>query len=210
MTQHATSSTRFMEDIRKAVDSRYPMVYVVGAEEDRIAGFLANAAEEHYGDKDHFHTWTASRGFDDEDLDNEALKNPQAALEYLLAEADDGFYLLKDLPDLFDNNPGLVRALRDYYYRIGERNIMLFFSHPVSHIPEQLKKEMYVTEMGLPTEREVYNYLAAEINAANGQIRVDSRWLRRFTQSVKGLSMAKSATCLTGSRPGAISTCSRP
>ena len=85
MKQSSTSSTRFAEDIQKAVDSRYPVVYVVGAEEDRIAGFLAGAAEAHYGDRDHFHTWTASMGFDDDGVDNEQLKDPQAALEYLLA-----------------------------------------------------------------------------------------------------------------------------
>lgn len=191
MTRNAISTTRFADDIQKAVDSRYPMVYVVGAEEDRITGFLAGAAETHYGNRDKFHTWTSSRGFEDLDVDNDRLKDPQAALEYLLADGADGFYLMKDLPDQFEGNPGLVRALRDYYYRVGDRNIMLFLSHPLPHVPEQLKKEMFVTELGLPTEREVYNYLAGIINAANGEIRVDSHWLRRFTQSVRGLSMAE-------------------
>jgi hypothetical protein len=191
MAKGNARSEQFTENIRKAVDSHYPLVYVVGPEEDRIVRFLAATAESHYGDSDHFHTWTTSNGFDNPDWDNRALRDPVAALEQILAEGEDGFYLMKDLPSQFESSPLLVRTMRDFYYQVGDRNLYVFFSHPVGRVPEELKKEIFVTEMSLPTEREVYNYLAGMINAANGSIRVDSHWLRRFTQSVRGLTMGE-------------------
>ena len=191
MSQGSNKSPKFVEDIQKAVDSHYPLVFVVGSEEDRIVRHLTNVATNHYGDDNHLHAWTFSTGFDIPGVDNNLLRDPVAALSYVLNEAEDGIYLMKDLPTHFEGNPLLVRAVRDFYYQVGDRNQFVFFSHPVSHIPEELKKELFVTEMSLPTEREVYNYLAGVINAAKGEIRVDSRWLRRFTQSVRGLTMSE-------------------
>ncbi len=191
MAQASGKPVKFADDIQKAVDSRYPLVFTIGAEEERIAGYIAEAAKAHFGDDRHFHSWTTAAGFDMEGAGDPALRDPVAALTWILGRGESGFFLMKDLPSQFEGNPLLIRSLRDFYYQASGRDLMVFFSYPEPKVPEELKKELFVTELGLPTDREVYNYLAGVINASGGEIRVDSRWLRRFTQSLRGLSMSE-------------------
>jgi hypothetical protein len=70
-------------------------------------------------------------------------------------------YLMKDLPIWFDNNPALVRAVRDLYYRLRQRNIHVFLSYPELILPEILKKEIFLIEMDLPSEEEIVEVLQA-------------------------------------------------
>ncbi|WP_419628589.1 hypothetical protein [Thiolapillus sp.] len=70
-----------------------------------------------------------------------------------------GWQRLKDLPLWFDEQPALVRGLRDLYYRLLGRQIYVFVSHPVLKMPEALKKEMFLVEMALPSEEDILTQL---------------------------------------------------
>ncbi|WP_294031524.1 hypothetical protein [Thiolapillus sp.] len=101
-------------------------------------------------------TWSATSGFDDEE---DTVSDPLRALSRISAEAGNCIYLLKDLPLWFDEQPALVRGLRDLYYRLLGRQIYVFVSHPVLKMPEALKKEMFLVEMALPSEEDILTQL---------------------------------------------------
>ena len=67
---------------------------------------------------------------------------------------------MKDLPARFDNNPTLIRAARDLYYRLKGGRTQVFLSHPELLLPESLKKEVFLIEMGTPSESEILEYLS--------------------------------------------------
>ena len=172
----------------KAIASHYPIIYVVSAEEERVEQMLRGVSSNHYGDERKIVTWTASRGFDTEQLGDDSLRDPINALNQIVAQQDDAIYLMKDLPAYFEDNHALVRVLRDFYHQMAARDSFVVMSHPVLSVPEELKKEIYLVELELPSEDEIFDYLSRLIESADLQTPVDENWISKCAQSSRGLS----------------------
>ncbi len=172
----------------KAIASHYPIIYVVSAEEERVEQMLRTVSSAHYGDDRKLITWTASRGFDTATSSDNSLRDPTAALDHIVAQQDDAIYLMKDLPAYFENNHALVRVLRDFYNQMAARNSFMVVSHPVLNMPEELKKEIYLIELELPSEQEIFDYLSRLLELAELSAPVSEEWINKCAQSSRGLS----------------------
>ncbi len=175
--------------LRKGLLSHYPLFYVLCREEERLEGQLARLSREHYGDDRPVAMWTAARGLGIGGEPSTAAGDILSALRTVRDAAQDGFYLLKDLPALFDANPVVVRALRDLYHELADQNRYVFLSHPVLKLPEELKNQMWLVDFGMPSEREIYDYLKAIFGKNNLAERLSEDWFYQCASAMKGMTL---------------------
>ena len=147
-------SRKLTRMISQVLLSHYPLIYITGNEEDRIQSTLAEIAQQNFGDRQKLVYWSAWQGFSDSHDDRQPLQ----AIERISLTNEPTIFLLKDLPDFF-NDKVIVRALRDLYYRLKNSNIHVCITYPSIILPETLNKEIYLLEMSLPSAEEVHRYL---------------------------------------------------
>ncbi len=163
--------------------SQYPLFYFLGWEEERMENLLSMVVERLYRGSAKLVSWSVSRGFDDDQQANDPL---DALARIREDRQGNSLYLLKDMPALFEGNPALVRGLRDLYHDLRGRHVHLFLSHPELKLPESLKKEVFLVEMGLPSEEDI---LAQLRRRAAADQNLDEKLLHRMAMAMKGLSL---------------------
>jgi hypothetical protein len=189
----AVLNRKTVQKISRGLRSRYPLFYVLGWEEERIERLLRSVAKSYYNGSGGLIVWSANDGFlalEGEDAGlvpagGSSLTDPIAALRAIAESERPAMYLMKDLPVWFEANPGLVRAVRDLYYRLKHKNIHVFLSYPQLILPEILKKELFLIDMDLPSEEEIVEALSAAPNVAS----TPREHLYRFAAAMRGLSL---------------------
>ncbi len=180
----ASHSRKMAQKISRGLVSRYPLLYILGWEEERIEQLLALVASSYYREDGHLITWSSARGFGKGGETLDVIKDPVAALNRIADKPERALYLMKDLPAWFAGNPALVRAARELYYRLKNKATHVFFTHPELILPESIKKEVFLIEMDLPTEEEILEHLKPKEDVA-----VTRDQLHRFAGAMKGLTL---------------------
>lgn len=175
--------------IAKGLVSGYPIFYLQGEEEGRMAGLLAELARARYGNEASLLLWSAARGFYDGSGVVEAITDPVEALRHVAASGRPGFYLMQDLPALLKDNPLLARALRDLYQQLPGREVYLFLSYADFVLPEELKKQVFLVTLGIPSEAEILRHLAAVAEANGVAGRLDDDWRYQCAAALRGMSL---------------------
>ena len=171
------------ERLTKGLVNQYPIIYLQSREEQRLERQLAALSRSHYGDDRPVRTWSAALGLEG-DL---SLADPLEMVRTLRESGQESFYLLRDLPALFADNPVLVRAFRDLYRDLAGQNRFVFLSHPGLHLPEELKGQLWLVDLGMPNEVELLDYLKELMGAAGQQGAVDDNWYQQCATAMKGL-----------------------
>jgi SpoVK/Ycf46/Vps4 family AAA+-type ATPase len=174
--------------IEKGLAAGYPLFYVQCREEERLESLLGQLATRHYGDARPLQVWTSTEGFAGPGGTVDGTRDPLEALRHITEAGGDGFYLLKDLPALFDDL-NLVRGLRNLYRQLADRDSFVFLSHPQLRIPEPLSHQVFVVELGLPTEREIYDRLTELATEQHVQDLVADEALARSAAAMKGMAL---------------------
>jgi SpoVK/Ycf46/Vps4 family AAA+-type ATPase len=174
--------------IRKGLLARYPLFYVLCREEDRLEALLAGLSREHYGDGRGVATWSSTQGLVGSAGPVAGTEEPLAALRHILTGDEETFYLLRDFPALFDD-PARVRGLRDLYGALAGRDSFVFLSYPEMRLPEALAHQLYVVDLGMPTEQEIYDTLRSAAAQAGLIERVGEDWLARCAAGMKGMAL---------------------
>jgi hypothetical protein len=177
--------------IGKALAGGQPLVYVHCYEEDRLAGILEQVSASHFGEARPVRIWTQTRGFIGRDGGVDGVTDPVEALRGILADPQEAFYLLKDLPLLFEDRPDVVRALRDLSLTLVGSKSCIFLSCPVWRIPEPLSREVFTVELGAPDEQEILQELRRLAPATGGQDGLSEPWLAQAATSMKGMMLSE-------------------
>jgi len=181
----APQSRKTAQKISSGLVSRYPLLYILGWEEERIERLLAAVASSYYGEDGHLLIWSQARGFTKDGETLKAITDPTEALSYIADATERAIYLMKDLPAWFTGNPALARAAREVYYRLKNKGVHVFLTHPELILPDSLKKEIFLIEMELPTEQEILEYLKPGKDHAG----ISRDQLYRIAGAMKGLSL---------------------
>ncbi len=163
----------------KGLRNHYPIHYLKGREEGRIWDQLNQLSQAHYGDTRPVQKWTLSGGLNGDP----ATAQPLKVIEAIKSAKKDAFFWLADLPSLLGADPILVRALRDLYHELEHQNRFVFLSHPALHLPEELKGQLWLVDMGMPSEKELRLHLE---RLTSGQP-LDAGWYRQCAGAMKGL-----------------------
>ncbi len=177
----STGNQKTLQRLTRGLRSQYPLFYFLGWEEKRMESLLSTLAANFV--KSELITWSATDGFNDEDV---VVSDPLHALTRVYREQDRAIYLFKDLPLWFDQEPALIRGLRDMYYHLLGKQIYVFISHPLLHIPEVLKKELFLVEMSLPAVEDIVVQLR---KTHEPQQHPEEKMLYRMALAMKGLSL---------------------
>jgi hypothetical protein len=165
---------RFVQELDTLVRARYPLVYLVTSEEQRLEAIVGDLARTH---GKALLGWSVTKGF--RRLDGakgvpEAGEGPVAALAALEKLPDPTLVLLKDFhPFLAD--PPVVRALRELAQALKATYSTVILLSPTLVIPPELEKEVSVLDVPLPTGRDLFELLKdiVEVVRQNGRAKVE-------------------------------------
>ena len=143
------SNQNLQEKISILIRARYPIIYIVSWEEERVAVMLNTLAQE--SNKDLL-IWSTTEGFSNYSgkiLDGESV-DPYAALNYLIDFQRSAIFMLKDFHP-FIKDPVITRKLRDLKVHLNRLKKTCIIVSPVLEIPVELNKLISVVDFDFPT-----------------------------------------------------------
>ena len=191
----ATPPQRFLEELDTLVRARYPLVYLVTSEEQRIEAILTGLADTHgkalFG-------WTATKGLRPIGGAKAApppdAREPLAALAAIEKLSEPALVVLKDFhPYLAD--PAVVRATRDLAHALKSTYTTVLLVSPVLTLPPELEKEISVLDVPLPTAQDLLQLLKEIVGVVrqNRRAVVDLRRedVEALVQAARGLTLSE-------------------
>jgi SpoVK/Ycf46/Vps4 family AAA+-type ATPase len=151
---------RFVQELDVLVRARYPLVYLVTSEEQRLEAILAELAQAH---GKALLGWSVAKGFRRDGgakppAGLEAAREPLAALAAIEKLPDPSLVVLKDFhPYLAD--PAVVRALRELSHALKSTFTTVVLLSPTLVMPPEIEKEVSVLDVPLPTYRDLLQLL---------------------------------------------------
>lgn len=164
------------EEINLLIRARYPILYIVSWEEDRVLRRIQEIAEGERGFK--IVIWRISQGFVDlgKAKQQESITDPIGALDSILNFSENAVFVFCDFHHFMgETNPVVIRKLRDVAsaFEISRRTLVIL--SPVLAIPAELEKDITVLDYPLPNQEQLGELLEEIIERvrANPRIKVD-------------------------------------
>jgi SpoVK/Ycf46/Vps4 family AAA+-type ATPase len=153
-----TSSTErpaFVRELDTLVRARYPLLYLVTWEEQRLDALLGDLARSHGKD---LLEWTSTRGLraltGSLKVPPEETLEPARALVAIHRLTSPALVLLKDFHRHLDD-PVTVRALRELGFHLKTQFTTAIVVAPTLKLPEELEKDVSVIDVPLPTKADL-------------------------------------------------------
>jgi hypothetical protein len=166
---------RFVQEIDTLVRARYPLLWLVTWEEQRIDAILEGIAASHGKT---LLTWTITKGLrrtgGARTAAPEGAREPAEALAAIEKLSDPSLVVLKDFhPYLSD--PAVVRGMRDLAHALKSTYTTVIVLSPTLAIPPELEKEISVVDVPLPTFRDLLQLLKEIVGVVrqNDRAKVD-------------------------------------
>ncbi|MEP6755134.1 MAG: AAA family ATPase [Chthonomonadales bacterium] len=153
------------------IRARYPIVYVVSWEEQRVEQALQDIAARR---NKRLHIWTVTQGFVKQGggRDN-ATRDPLAALDFVFNSPDQAIYLVKDFHS-FISDYNVTRKLRDLTPVLKNSFKNLIILSPILKLPPELEKEITVLDYGLPSYDDLGRLLDDIIRQVHDRADIDT------------------------------------
>jgi len=177
-----------IENIDILVCARYPLLYIVSHEEERVKEALDEVCKTRQRS---LYIWTIADGiFDSNGTQIHRASQPYEALVQIRKSKEPAIWLLKDF-HCYLNEPLIVRFVRDLARESRNLSRTLVILSPVLQIPVELEKEAYVIEFPLPTYEEVTSLFDAMIKHYEQKVKVNlsGEAKKRIISSSLGLTM---------------------
>lgn len=144
-----------MDEIEVLIRARYPILYVVSWEEERVVSHVAAVAEKR--NKKVF-TWSYNTGIqphgtlpDSQRKADAATKDPLAALNKVIEQIEPSIYVFKDFhPFMARTSFAVIRRLREVADHLKHSYKTLVLVSPHMQIPEELEKDITIVDYPLP------------------------------------------------------------
>lgn len=189
-----SAAARFVEEVDLLVRARYPILYVVTHEEQRLETLLLDLARRQ--GKPLF-VWTATGGL----APRPAPRGPEAArltapvdvLDRIRSQDGRGLFLLHDLHAFFED-PLVVRRLRDLAGVLKHTHRTLVLSAPRLALPPELEKDLTVVDLPLPEPEELralLRSLCEQLHDGNpSRVQLDRSEADALVRAAQGLTLA--------------------
>ena len=153
---------RALDEIRKVLIARQPLISVISYEEERVEATLKHVARTILRNAP-FHTWAVTTGLD---RAGGETCDPIYALDVVAADTQPSVYLFLDLHVYFDD-PVLVRKLRDIRRLLKGKGRHIFMQSPPFKLPTRLRRDVHTIQFPLPTTTDLEHVLDRRLTAAN-------------------------------------------
>jgi ATP-dependent 26S proteasome regulatory subunit len=198
-----------MEELEVLIRARYPLIYVVSWEEERVEQQIAEIAKAR--NKKLF-TWTVTQGIVKYGSAAPSSKgsgtaDPVAALDAVLGQVEPAIYLFKDFHHYMKEAVGcarcnipIIRKLRDVAYQLRDSYKTIVVVSPLQMIAPELAKDVTLLEFALPSVPE-FSALLDRITTDlkdNPRIRIEleSEGKERLLQAARGLTLKEAENVL--------------
>ena len=188
------------QELDVLIRARYPIVYVVSWEEERVERCLRKIAEAR--NKKLF-VWTITQGIVRSGAEPSRTKtsgnnttDPVMALDAVVDQVEPAIYLFKDLHPFTSGercNLTVIRKLRDVAHHVRDTYKSIVIVSPEMQIASELSKDITVLEFGLPRPADFSQLLDRIVEDVkdNPQVRInlegDSR--ERLLHAARGLTL---------------------
>lgn len=155
----------FMEEARRFIAARYPLIAIQTFEDQRCEATLREVAKGIFQTPMKVYVWTVTDGLC---LDAEKFKdtqNPVNALDIVMKETAPSLFIFKDLNKHYEDNPVLIRKLRDIYQTSKAYYRTTFLTSSTVELPEELSKEVAMLDFHLPDASELEKLLESTIKS---------------------------------------------
>ena len=198
--RHAPRHLSPQEELEVLIRARYPVIYVVSWEEERVERCLREIAEKR--GKNLF-VWTVTQGIVKSGVEPQQTKlgggntaDPLAALDAVIQQVQPAIYLFKDFHRFTVDdrcNLTVIRRLRDTAYHLRDTYKSLVIVAPSLKISQELAKDVTVVEFGLPRIEDFDQLLERIIEDVKDtpqvQIDLDADARERLLHAATGLTL---------------------
>jgi SpoVK/Ycf46/Vps4 family AAA+-type ATPase/DNA-directed RNA polymerase subunit K/omega len=151
---------KFVSDLDTLIRARYPLIYLVSWEEQRLDAVLQDVAQNH---GKALLQWSVTRGLRRVSgaralTISEQSRDPIEALGAVAKLTEPSLVVLKDFHPFLDNPP-VVRAMRELAQDLKSTYTTVILLSPTLTIPVELEKEISVLDVPLPSFRDLYQLL---------------------------------------------------
>ncbi|MEY2668643.1 MAG: hypothetical protein RJA59_1281 [Pseudomonadota bacterium] len=151
---------RFVKELDTLVRARYPLIYLVSWEEQRLDTILDDLARRHGKS---LIGWSVTKGLrrvggTRGGSGPEGAREPMEALAAIEKLTEPSLVVLKDFHPYL-NDPAVIRGLRELAQSLKTTYTTVILLSPVLQIPTELEKELTVLDVPLPTHDELYGLL---------------------------------------------------
>jgi adenylate kinase family enzyme len=188
------------EELDILIRARYPIIYLVSWEEERVEQCLAEIAERR---KKKLYLWTLTQGLVKYGAEPQRSKggsgsttDPLAALDAVLDQLEPTIFLFKDFHPFMEENRAnlsVVRRLRDVAVRLRDTYKTIVVVSSVLRMAPELSKDVTVIELGLPTLADFSRLLDRIIEDVKDkpgvEISLDTESRGRLLRAAQGLTL---------------------
>lgn len=190
----------FLNDLETLIRARYPVLYVLTSEEQRVQSVIVEIARRR---QKKVFEWTYSTGLvpagtsiQSQKTRSAATKDPILALDQVIEQVEPAIFIFKDFhPFLTKSNFAVIRKLKDIATHLKNSFKTVIIVSSVMEIPTELEKEVTVLNYPLPS-REDLGMLLDKIVADVSQfkqlkIELDEEGRERLLQAALGLTIGE-------------------
>src|SRR5947207_9923140 len=190
----------FAQELETLIRARYPILYVVSAEETRVQQLVVGIAQRRQ--KKAFE-WSFSTGIvpagtsiQSQKHRNAPTKDPLVALDQVIDQVDPAIFVFKDFhPFLTKNNFAVIRKLKEIALQLKNSFKTIILVSPVLEIPAELEKEITMLNFPLPTRDDLAELLERIVEEVKQfkqvKIDLDEAGRERLLQAALGLTLGE-------------------
>jgi ATP-dependent 26S proteasome regulatory subunit len=194
-----------IEELEVLIRARYPIIYVVSWEEDRVERCLVDIAAKR---NKKVYCWSFTRGITKPGAPLSAQKgrgssttDPMSALNQLVNDVEASIYLFKDFHTFMEpQNTAVIRQLREVAAYLKDTYKTLVICSPFLRIAPELQKDITVIDFPLPDIEDLrellHNILSEVKEQADITVELDKPTEDRILQAALGLTSKEAENAL--------------
>jgi ATP-dependent 26S proteasome regulatory subunit len=148
----ARTLAEFLDELDVLIRARYPLIYLVTWEEQRVEQLLADLANSH---GKALYTWSITQGLRRVEGGRSQTKvegtvEPAEALAAVEKLVEPALVVFRDLHPYLRDQPAVIRRTRELAHALKSTFTTVVLVSPVLHVPPELEKDVSVLDVPLP------------------------------------------------------------
>ena len=203
-TVAAGNGQRTMSELEVLIRARYPLIYVITYEEQRVMKHVRRIAAQL---RKRLFEWSVTTGLIAADESgsqkkkDSATQDPLVAMDNIIDFVEPALFVLKDFhPYMREHNSAVIRRLRDVAASLRNTYKTVVIVSPMLQLPAELEKEMCVVDLELPGEEVLGALLNRVVEEIKDNPKLDVTQVGRLRESIvrslMGLTVAEAENVL--------------
>ncbi len=186
-----------MNEIELLIRARYPIIYIIGDEEDRISEEISDIAKNL---NKNFYVWSITTGFlkyshiKNEKINERCnLEDVVKSLIEIFKRDEEAIYLFKDLHNFIDE-PIIKRLIKDLSYELKNTYKTLILLSPVQKISPDIEKDVIIFDYPYPNREQLKNFYLKIVRGNSGfrfRFQDDEKFLENLSNMALGLTLTE-------------------